>query len=266
MAEEGVAPLGEKPLRLEGDELRHAVHDVIRDDGKVLQQPRIVADVDADRPHRRVVAKAEAGRDRTSAAREIRDRGEILESLQRTIADDRGVDEYGAIETMHQWNAQLDTSLDDCRTAGRSGDEPTVRQRVMVWIARGDRRVARAPLERSGVRIKSAQRGIGDRQHARTKLIFAVTAYRHRAAGVKARPRMKHGVAVGTRDRAHDAEPEMAREHLMPQSRMPVRGSVDQSAIVAVVRCGITRRVLQVHLRDVTLRWREWLVAAIDER
>src|SRR5215471_10381001 len=118
MTKESVSAIGEPAQLLERDQLRHAVDRHIGDDREIHDQSRVEADVDPNRPNGGDVSDARAGRDRARSGSEIGDRREILEALQRAIADEGGIHEYRSIEPMREWKAQLDTSFDD-RCAAR---------------------------------------------------------------------------------------------------------------------------------------------------
>src|SRR5205814_4860912 len=136
VTEECVVSFGKAAFRLQRNQLRHAIHHRVGDDGKVFGEPRIVTKVDTYGPNRRVISDSGARRNCTRSMGKIGDRDQIFEALNCAVADNRAVDEHRAIESMHQRNAKLDASLDHRRPTGWPWEEGTAGldlARLVCW-------------------------------------------------------------------------------------------------------------------------------------
>src|SRR5437763_2864836 len=93
---EEAAPLSVRAFGLESHQLIRARS--IRHHREILNESRVVAEIDTDRPNRGVVANSSARSDCAGAVRKISDCFYVTQGDERRVANDRAIDEDRAIE------------------------------------------------------------------------------------------------------------------------------------------------------------------------
>src|SRR5688572_16619487 len=253
---------------LEGDnDARAVVVDHFGDDRQILGQAGLDAEIDANGPDGRGVAKAESRRDRARAPRERRD---------VALAHDPRIDEDGHVERLPESEAILDAPFEERAAPDRARLEVARKQaRGCFAVAPDQQIITRARRGRGVVRCVEQLSRI-DREHPRAKLVLPVTADRLGTARVEALPRMENGVGGGgvrteerlrsAPQRAHPPAANAPRQDRMAAERLVVP-VFSREAIVAIVRHRECRRMLEVGAREVAARRVERIISTVgDER
>src|SRR5512141_1348810 len=142
--------------------------------------------------------------------------------------------------------------------------EVTVLEQRRIRVALGDRR------RRGTITRCTAQLRVGDREYARSKLIFAKPSHRSRPPGVEPLAGMQHWLAftqtdgvAGARQGVNPTEPEMGA-NCPALAKWTKGGRVNRRAIVTKIGRRQYRGVLGIDFSSDAMRRLEWIVGSVQ--